>query len=120
MQPKHKQHAASQIEACYTNLQLPTPLSALTGTESRFKLDTVTAQFSIPKAIIWQIQFIISGISSKKTIATATTELQQLSDKFGCDFDKYLLLELIDSIDLKDPNKPSKDKTEPVKCLLLI
>ena len=27
--------------------------------------------------------------------------------------------ELIESIDLRDPNKPSKDKTESIKCALL-
>lgn len=43
----------------------------------------------------------------------------QLQEKFGSDFDKYLIRELIDQIDLKDPNKPSKDRSEPIKCLLL-
>jgi len=43
----------------------------------------------------------------------------QLSSKFGADFDKYLIKELIEQIDLKDPNKVSKDKNEAVKSQLL-
>ena len=43
----------------------------------------------------------------------------QLSDKFGSDFDKYLIRELVEQIDLKDPNKVSKDKNEAVKSQLL-
>ena len=43
-----------------------------------------------------------------------------MAEKFGTDFDKYLIRELIESIDLRDPNKPSKDKTEPIKCALLM
>jgi len=42
-----------------------------------------------------------------------------LSDKFGTDFDKYLIRELVEQIDLKDPNKVSKDKNEAVKSQLL-
>lgn len=49
----------------------------------------------------------------------ATTDLQQLSEQFGYDFDKYLIRELLDQIDLKDANKPSRDRTEPVKCSLM-
>ena len=44
----------------------------------------------------------------------------KLSERFGADFDKYLLKELIEQIDLKDPNKGSKDKNEPVKSQLLV
>lgn len=44
---------------------------------------------------------------------------QQLSSKFGKDFDKYLLRELIEQIDLKDPVKAQKDKNEPFKVQLL-
>ena len=43
----------------------------------------------------------------------------QLSEKFGADFDKYLIRELVEQIDLKDPNKVSKDKNEAVKSQLL-
>ena len=43
----------------------------------------------------------------------------QLSSRFGADFDKYLIKELIEQIDLKDPNKVSKDKNEAVKSQLL-
>ena len=43
----------------------------------------------------------------------------QLSEKFGTDFDKYLIRELIEQIDLKDPNKVSRDKNEAVKSQLL-
>jgi hypothetical protein len=42
-----------------------------------------------------------------------------LSGKFGKDFDRYLLRELIDQIDLKDPVKAQKDKNEPLKVQLL-
>lgn len=45
--------------------------------------------------------------------------MSQLSEKFGTDFDKYLIRELVDQIDLKDPNKVSKDKNEAVKSQLL-
>ena len=43
----------------------------------------------------------------------------QLAEKFGTDFDKYLIRELVEQIDLKDPNKVSKDKNEAVKSQLL-
>lgn len=49
----------------------------------------------------------------------ATNDLQSLSEQFGQDFDKYLIRELLEQIDLKDANKPSRDRTEPVKCLLM-
>jgi hypothetical protein len=42
-----------------------------------------------------------------------------LSGKFGKDFDKYLMRELIEQIDLKDPVKAQKDKNEPLKVQLL-
>ena len=42
-----------------------------------------------------------------------------MSEKFGTDFDKYLIRELVEQIDLKDPNKVSKDKNEAVKSQLL-
>jgi hypothetical protein len=42
-----------------------------------------------------------------------------LSGKFGKDFDRYLLRELIEQIDLKDPVKAQKDKNEPFKVQLL-
>ena len=42
-----------------------------------------------------------------------------MSGKFGKDFDRYLLRELIDQIDLKDPVKAQKDKNEPLKVQLL-
>ena len=43
-----------------------------------------------------------------------------MSAKFGKDFDKYLLRELIEQIDLKDPVKAQKDKNEPLKVSLLV
>ena len=43
----------------------------------------------------------------------------QLSKEFGKDFDKYLLRELIEQIDLKDSVKAQKDKNEPFKSQLL-
>ena len=43
----------------------------------------------------------------------------QLSLQFGKDFDKYLLRELIEQINLKDPVKAQKDKNEPFKVQLL-
>jgi hypothetical protein len=42
-----------------------------------------------------------------------------LSEKFGSDFDKYLIKELIEQIDLKDPNRAARDKNEGVKSQLL-
>ena len=45
--------------------------------------------------------------------------LAQLSEGFGKDFDKYLLKELTDQIEIKDASKASKDKTESVKITLL-
>lgn len=42
-----------------------------------------------------------------------------MSSKFGKDFDKYLLRELIEQVDLKDPVKAQKDKNEPFKVQLL-
>jgi len=55
--------------------------------------------------MIWQIKFILSSISSKKSVATASAEFQSLSEQFGKGFDKYLLMELLDAIELKDPAK---------------
>jgi len=78
-----------------------------------------TIAFSYTQAIVWQIKFIISGITSKKSNINAQNELGFLSEQFGREFDKYLLKELIEQIDLKDPNKASKDKTEAVKSALL-
>lgn len=45
--------------------------------------------------------------------------MAQLSEGFGKDFDKYLLKELTDQIEIKDASKASKDKTESVKITLL-
>ena len=42
-----------------------------------------------------------------------------MSEKFGSDFDKYLIKELIDQIDLKDPNRAARDKNEGIKSTLL-
>jgi hypothetical protein len=38
-----------------------------------------------------------------------------LAEQFGNDFDKYLIRELLEQIDLKDANKPSRDRTETFK-----
>lgn len=43
-----------------------------------FKLDTCSAQLSIPKAILWQVKFIIAGLQTKKALPTVTNELAQL------------------------------------------
>lgn len=42
-----------------------------------------------------------------------------MSKSFGKEFDKYLLRELIEQIDLKDPVKAQKDKNEQFKIQLL-
>lgn len=42
-----------------------------------------------------------------------------MSEGFGKDFDKYLLKELTEQIEIKDASKASKDKTESVKITLL-
>lgn len=42
-----------------------------------------------------------------------------MSEGYGRDFDKYLIKELLDQIDLKDSCKASKDKSESVKITLL-
>jgi hypothetical protein len=42
-----------------------------------------------------------------------------LSEGYGRDFDKYLIKELLDQIDIKDSGKASKDKSESVKITLL-
>ena len=92
-------------------------------------------QFQQPSAIIWQIKFILSSVQSKKSVTTASQELAnvskqkinlnylnlilQLSEGYGRDFDKYLIKELLDQIDLKDSSKASKDKSESVKITLL-
>jgi hypothetical protein len=39
--------------------------------------------------------------------------------QFDKEFDKYLVRELLEQIDLKDPSKPNRDRSEPVKCILL-
>lgn len=61
----------------------------------------------------------MSSISSKKSVTTASAEFSSLSDQFGKDFDKYLLIELFDQIELRDAAKASKDKSESVKITLL-
>jgi hypothetical protein len=86
---------------------------------------TPSTRFNQAQAIVWQINFIISNLSSKsdtvkKALSTATQELQQLSDKFGHDFDKYLLRELVEQIDLREPNKAGRDKTEQLKISLFV
>ena len=43
----------------------------------------------------------------------------QLSEGFGKDFDKYLLKELMEQIDIHDANKAQKDKSESLKITLL-
>lgn len=42
-----------------------------------------------------------------------------MADQFGSDFDKYLIRELLEQIDLKDANKPSRDRTETFKVQFL-
>lgn len=90
-------------------------------------------QFQLPNAIIWQIKFILSSITSKKSVSTASQEFSTVSvlfwltdfgmfqygDAFGKDFDKYLIKELLDQIELKEGSKASKDKMESVKIMLL-
>ena len=76
-------------------------------------------QFNLPSAIIWQIKFILGGVTSKKSLATASTEFSALAEGFGKDFDKYLLKELIEQIDIKDASKAQKDKSDSVKIMLL-
>jgi hypothetical protein len=49
----------------------------------------------------------------------ATSEFNSLSEQYGKEFRKYLLKELMEQIELKDPVKASKDKTESVKIQLL-
>jgi hypothetical protein len=41
-----------------------------------------------------------------------------LSEGYGKDFDKYLLKELMEQIDINDASKASKDKNESVKITL--
>jgi len=69
---------------------------------------------------VWQIRFIISNIQAKKALSSATIELQQLSERFGHDFDKYLFRELVEQIDLKEPNKAGRDKAEQPKIQLFL
>jgi len=38
-------------------------------------------QFQLPSAIIWQIKFILSGVSSKKSLASASSEFTTVSIK---------------------------------------
>jgi hypothetical protein len=45
---------------------------------------------------VWQIKFIINQINSKKALTQAANEIESLSGKFGKDFDKYLMRELIE------------------------
>ena len=54
-------------------------------------------------------------MSSKKSVTSASAEFSTLAESFGKDFDKYLLKELMEQIELKDASKASKDKTESVK-----
>jgi hypothetical protein len=78
---------------------------------------------------VWQIRFILNQVNSKKTLNQASNEIEsvssllfhslQLAFRFGKDFDRYLLREIIDQIDLKDPVKAQKDKNEPLKVTLL-
>ena len=42
-----------------------------------------------------------------------------MSEQFGRECDKYLIKELVDQIDLKDPQRPQKDKNEPFKVQIL-
>lgn len=42
-----------------------------------------------------------------------------MAEGFGKEFDKYLLKELMDQIDIKDASKASKDKLESIKITLL-
>lgn len=58
-------------------------------------------------------------MSSKKSLQSASAEFAQLSEGFGKEFDKYLLKELFESIDIKDASKGAKDKSESVKVTLL-
>lgn len=53
-------------------------------------------QFQLPNAIIWQIKFILSSVSSKKSVTSASAEFGTLAESFGKDFDKYLLKELME------------------------
>jgi hypothetical protein len=76
-------------------------------------------QFQLPNAIIWQIKFLLSSVSSKKSVSTVSSEFAALSESFGKDFDKYLLKELMDHIELRDGSKAGKDKTESIKIQLL-
>ena len=62
---------------------------------------------------------MLSSVSSKKSVSTVSSEFAALSESFGKDFDKYLLKELMDQIDLRDTSKAGKDKSESVKITLL-
>ena len=42
-----------------------------------------------------------------------------MSEGYGRDFDKYLIKELLEQIDIKDSSKAAKDKAESVKITLL-
>ena len=41
--------------------------------------DKYSIQFQLPNAMIWQIKFILSNVSSKKSVITASTELNAVS-----------------------------------------
>ena len=40
-------------------------------------------QFQLPNAIIWQIKFILSSVSSKKSLASASSEFNTVSINTG-------------------------------------
>lgn len=71
--------------------------------------------FSHSQAIVWEIKFVLNGITNKKSLNNASNELVFLAERFGSDFDRYLLKELIEQIDLRDAIKGQRDKGEPFK-----
>ena len=42
-----------------------------------------------------------------------------MAEGFGKEFDKYLLKELMEQIEIKDASKASKDKSESIRITLL-
>lgn len=88
--------------------------------------ESCAIQFKLPNAIIWQIKFLLAGVQSKKSAQIASSDFAALGEQFGKDFDKYLLKELIEMLDLKDnasslagKAQGSKEKTDSGKIILL-
>jgi len=75
--------------------------------------------FNYGRAIIWQIKFTLNNVTNKKTMTQALQEIENLSELYGMEFERYVLKELIEQLDLKDSQKQVKDKNEHLKIQIL-